>query len=106
MRPHSQVLRTSGPITGSTGGALGTGRGAGGASGSGNLRLNFDTAEPPGRYFPAGALVSMQVKLDSGDVYSGSARIGKHKVTWDTGGAPVEVAIPFTTHGVWTTPTT
>lgn len=75
-------------------------------SGSGTLRLNFDPTNPVAALLPTGSLATLTLNLASGGACTGSARIGKHSYGAKISGEPLEVTIPFTTHGAWTLPTT
>jgi hypothetical protein len=79
---------------------------AGGESGQGEITCNFDPQDPIAGILPSGALVALTLTLGDGRTCTGNARIGKHRYTTDRAGRPVEVTVPFVTHGAWTVPTT
>lgn len=74
--------------------------------GSGSITGYIDPDDPLTSQLTTGALVTLTLHLTStGPVAAtGSARLGAWSMGASRDGTPIQVSIPFTTHGLWTLP--
>jgi hypothetical protein len=78
-------------------------------SGSGTLNGFYDPSDPILTELTTGSLVTLILRESAGGIRlaTGSARLGQFSIpNFNRDGTPVQVSIPFVTHGLWTFPGT